>query len=82
LLAAFDDFACGERLFWFESAEAVFGEMVEEQEYGVVDGVEGELNAYDGRFFECVQGMDVYQPTISFCGGWYPSMNSTRLQPQ
>jgi hypothetical protein len=69
LLAAFDDFGCGERLFWFESAEAVLGEMVEEQEYGVVDGVEGELNAYDGRLFECVQGMDVYQPNDWFLWG-------------
>ncbi len=69
LLAAFDDFGCGERLFWFESAEAVLGEMVEEQEYGVVDGVEGELNAYDGRLFECVQGMDIYQPNDWFLWG-------------
>jgi len=63
LFAAFDDFGCGERLFWFESAEAVLGEVVEEQEYGVVNRVEGELNAYDGRLFECVQGMDVYYIT-------------------
>jgi len=69
LFAAFDDFACGERLFWFESAEAVSGEMIEEQEYGVVDGVEGELNACDGGFFECVQGMDVYQPNDWFLWG-------------
>ena len=69
LFAAFDDFACGERLFWFESAEAVLGEVVEEQEYGIVDGVEGELNAYDGRLFECVQGMDVYQPNDWFLWG-------------
>jgi hypothetical protein len=43
--------------------------MIEEQEYGVVDGVEGELNAYDGRLFECVQGMDVYQPNDWFLWG-------------
>ena len=69
MLAAFDDFACGERLFWFDSAEAISGEMIEEQEYGVVDGVEGELNACDGGFFECVQGMDVYQPNDWFLWG-------------
>lgn len=62
LFAAFDDFGCVERLTRLESAEAVLGEVVEEQEYGVVDGVEGELNARYGRSFECVQGMDVYQP--------------------